>query len=111
MKAKELREKSVEELNAELLNLLREQFNLRMQAASGQLQQTHLLKLLAMRHKVFTPLAVPWNLPYSLERYVARRDAVSASCRLSASTTELRKTMSLTITRITIRRCPLRVPG
>jgi large subunit ribosomal protein L29 len=39
MKATELREKSVEELN-----LLREQFNLRMQAASGQLQQTHLLK-------------------------------------------------------------------
>ena len=34
MKAKELRKKSVEELNAELLNLLREQFNLRMQAAS-----------------------------------------------------------------------------
>ena len=32
MKAKELREKSVEELNTELLNLLREQFNLRMQA-------------------------------------------------------------------------------
>ena len=44
MKAKELREKSVEDLNAELRNLLREQFNLRMQAASGQLQQTHLLK-------------------------------------------------------------------
>ncbi|MFP1484359.1 50S ribosomal protein L29 [Escherichia coli] len=43
MKAKELREKSVEELNTEL-NLLREQFNLRMQAASGQLQQSHLLK-------------------------------------------------------------------
>ncbi|MCS3434573.1 50S ribosomal protein L29 [Klebsiella sp. BIGb0407] len=44
MKAKELREKSVEELNTELLNLLREQFNLRMQSASGQLQQTHVLK-------------------------------------------------------------------
>ena len=44
MKAKELREKSVEELNTELLNLLREQFNLRMQAASGQLPQSHLLK-------------------------------------------------------------------
>lgn len=44
MKAKELREKSVEELNTELLNLLREQFNLRMQTASGQLQQSHLLK-------------------------------------------------------------------
>lgn len=44
MKAKELREKSVEELNTELLNLLREQFNLRMQLASGQLQQSHLSK-------------------------------------------------------------------
>ncbi|MFB6434999.1 MAG: 50S ribosomal protein L29 [Candidatus Malihini olakiniferum] len=44
MKANELREKSVKELNAELLELLREQFNLRMQKASGQLQQTHLVK-------------------------------------------------------------------
>jgi len=44
MKAKELREKSVEELNTELLNLLREQFNLRMQLAGGQLQQSHLSK-------------------------------------------------------------------
>ncbi|EDU30637.1 ribosomal protein L29 [Escherichia coli O157:H7 str. EC4196] len=36
MKAKELREKSVEELNTELLNLLREQFNCvcRLQVAS-----------------------------------------------------------------------------
>ncbi len=44
MKANELKEKSVEELKAELLNLLREQFNLRMQASTGQLAQTHLLK-------------------------------------------------------------------
>lgn len=44
MKAQDLREKNVEELNEELLNLLREQFNLRMQAATGQLQQTHTLK-------------------------------------------------------------------
>jgi len=44
MKAQDLRAKSVEELNAELLELLREQFNLRMQAATGQLQQTHTLK-------------------------------------------------------------------
>ncbi|UVK77297.1 MAG: 50S ribosomal subunit protein L29 [Sodalis sp. Fle] len=44
MKAQELRKKNAEELNIELLNLLREQFNLRMHAASGQLQQTHLLK-------------------------------------------------------------------
>lgn len=44
MKVKELRKKSVETLNTELLNLLREQFNLRMQASSTQLQHTHLLK-------------------------------------------------------------------
>ncbi|GAA05176.1 MULTISPECIES: 50S ribosomal protein L29 [Photobacterium] len=44
MNAQDLRAKSVEELNAELVNLLREQFNLRMQAATGQLQQTHNLK-------------------------------------------------------------------
>ncbi|MBU2180318.1 MAG: 50S ribosomal protein L29 [Gammaproteobacteria bacterium] len=44
MKASELKAKSVEELKAELLGLLREQFNLRMQAATGQLAQTHLLK-------------------------------------------------------------------
>ena len=45
MKASELREKSVEELNAELLGLLREQFNLRMQHATCQLTQTNQLKL------------------------------------------------------------------
>ncbi|OOE56536.1 50S ribosomal protein L29 [Salinivibrio sp. ML323] len=44
MKAQELREKTAEQLNEELLGLLREQFNLRMQAATGQLQQTHTLK-------------------------------------------------------------------
>ncbi|MDD7544155.1 50S ribosomal protein L29 [Bisgaard Taxon 10/6] len=44
MKAQELRNKNVEELNAELANLLGEQFKLRMQAATGQLQQTHQLK-------------------------------------------------------------------
>ena len=44
MNAAELREKSVEELNEELLTLLRDQFNFRMQKATGQLNQTHLLK-------------------------------------------------------------------
>ena len=44
MKASELKAKSIEELNAELLELLREQFNLRMQASTGQLAQTHLLR-------------------------------------------------------------------
>lgn len=42
MKANELREKSVEQLNEQLLGLLRDQFNLRMQKATGQLQ-SHLL--------------------------------------------------------------------
>ncbi len=44
MKASELREKSVDELNAELIELSKEQFNLRMQHATGQLNQTHQLK-------------------------------------------------------------------
>ncbi|AMO74258.1 LSU ribosomal protein L29P [Pseudomonas citronellolis] len=43
MKANELREKSVEQLNEQLLGLLRDQFNLRMQKATGQLAQSHLL--------------------------------------------------------------------
>lgn len=41
MKAKELREKSAEDLSKELLSLRREQFNLRMQQATGQSSQTH----------------------------------------------------------------------
>ncbi|WAJ38280.1 50S ribosomal protein L29 [Pseudomonas sp. GOM7] len=43
MKATELREKSAQQLNEQLLGLLRDQFNLRMQKATGQLGQTHLL--------------------------------------------------------------------
>ena len=37
MKASELRAKSVDELNQELVGLRREQFNLRMQRGAGQL--------------------------------------------------------------------------
>ncbi len=44
MKASELREKGVDELNVELDNLLREGFNLRMQNASGQFSQVHQIK-------------------------------------------------------------------
>lgn len=43
MKAHELREKSAQQLNEQLLGLLRDQFNLRMQKATGQLGQSHLL--------------------------------------------------------------------
>ena len=43
MNTTELRGKSADELNQELLGLLKEQFNLRMQKSSGQLAQSHLL--------------------------------------------------------------------
>jgi len=43
MKTTELREKSTDELNQELLSLLKEQFNLRMRKSTGQLNQSHLL--------------------------------------------------------------------
>ena len=41
MNASELREKTVDELNEELVALRREQFNLRMQQATGELTQHH----------------------------------------------------------------------
>jgi large subunit ribosomal protein L29 len=44
MDTNELRGKSVEELDSELLRLLEARFKLRMQKASGQLGQTHLLR-------------------------------------------------------------------
>ncbi|WP_100642641.1 50S ribosomal protein L29 [Alteromonas facilis] len=44
MNATELKAKSVEELNEELLGLLKEQFNLRMQHTTGQLEKTDQLK-------------------------------------------------------------------
>ena len=41
MKASELRDKSRQELEEELVELRREQFNLRMQGATGQLTRNH----------------------------------------------------------------------
>lgn len=43
MNVSDLREKTVDELNAELDRLAEEQFRLRTQQAMGQLGQTHLL--------------------------------------------------------------------
>ncbi len=40
----EWRQKTVEELKQERLELLREQFNLRIQKATGQLSRSHLFK-------------------------------------------------------------------
>jgi large subunit ribosomal protein L29 len=44
MKGSELRDKSAQELSEQLLALREEQFKLRMQKATGQLAQTHLLQ-------------------------------------------------------------------
>ena len=44
MTGAELREKSPQDLQVELMRLRKEQFSLRMQRASGQLGQMHLLK-------------------------------------------------------------------
>ncbi len=44
MKAKDLRKASAEELGKQLDELLREQFNLRMQKGSGQTPRPHLFK-------------------------------------------------------------------
>jgi large subunit ribosomal protein L29 len=44
MKASELRQKSTDELNKELLEQLKAQLNLRMQKATGQASQTHQFK-------------------------------------------------------------------
>ena len=44
MKASELRDKSVEELQTQLQELYKDQFNNRMQKSTGQLGQTHLLR-------------------------------------------------------------------
>ncbi len=44
MKTSELRDKSAEDLNKQLLTLREEQFKLRVQKSTGQLGQTHLLQ-------------------------------------------------------------------
>ena len=44
MKTHELKDKSVEQLNADLVSLMKEQFGLRMQHATGQLGKTSGLK-------------------------------------------------------------------
>ena len=44
MKAQDLRDKSTDELQDELIRLRKEQFALRMQNASGQLGQVHLMR-------------------------------------------------------------------
>ena len=47
MKASELREKSVDELQESLVVLMKDRFTYRMQKSTGQLNQTHLTKEVA----------------------------------------------------------------
>ncbi|AAO27165.1 50S ribosomal protein L29 [Buchnera aphidicola str. Bp (Baizongia pistaciae)] len=44
MKKVEIKKKTIKELNIELMNLLREQFNLTLQHSAKKLQQSHLLQ-------------------------------------------------------------------
>jgi large subunit ribosomal protein L29 len=44
MESKEFNKKSVADLNSDLVELRREQFNLRMQRGTGQLTQTHQMR-------------------------------------------------------------------
>ena len=48
MKALELRKKTVDELKGEMLALLKEQFNLRIQKGTGQLPKANLLKIVRL---------------------------------------------------------------
>lgn len=50
MKIEELRKKTTEELNKELVELRKEQFNLRMQRGMGQVPKPHLYK--KVRHTI-----------------------------------------------------------
>lgn len=52
MFAKELRAKSVEELNTELSNLLREQFNLKLQLKTGQISNVNVANLKKVRRDI-----------------------------------------------------------
>lgn len=45
MKVSELRAKSVEELTSTMVEIYRDQFNLKMQKATGQLSKPHQIKL------------------------------------------------------------------
>lgn len=49
MNASQLREKTQEELQTELVATLREQFNLRLQRAMGQAPKPHLLRLAKLK--------------------------------------------------------------
>ncbi len=78
MKASELREKSVDELQESLVSLVKDQFSYRMQKSTGQLNQTHLLKEVAKDiARVKTVL--------SAKEALSQKEALSAKTEETAS--------------------------
>jgi large subunit ribosomal protein L29 len=73
MKAVELREKSQEELAQELLTLRREQFNLRMQQATGELGRPH------EYGRVKTDIARVKTIMGELKRNAVKKSAADAT--------------------------------
>ena len=68
MKANDLRGMTLEDLDKELLTLRREQFNLRMQAATGEAADTSEPKRVRVDAINSTAIRVMWNPPLSSER-------------------------------------------
>jgi len=76
MKASELKSKSSEDLQKDLLSLLEEQFKLRMQNATGQLSRPHMFKKL--RRETLLPL---WARP-RLRPFICFRNFVLFGCNI-----------------------------
>jgi large subunit ribosomal protein L29 len=75
MKAEELKGKTPDELRADLLQLRKEAFNLRFQAASGQLENTGRIRQVRRdiaRIKTVTPAATPERAAKPTKRRAAR---------------------------------------
>jgi large subunit ribosomal protein L29 len=67
MKISELRSKSKEELEVELLNLKKESFNLRFQVSSGQLENTSRIRFVRRNIARVQTLITEINLKSNLE--------------------------------------------
>jgi large subunit ribosomal protein L29 len=76
MKVQELREQSTERLREELLRLTKEQFNLRMAKANGQLGQPHLMR--EARRDIARVKTVLLEKERSAQREVAERESKSS---------------------------------
>lgn len=85
MKASELREKSVDELQENLIALVKDQFSYRMQKSTGQLNQTHLLKEVG---RDIARVKTVLNVKEVLNAKEASNAATASSEKTETSTTE-----------------------